>query len=80
MNDATLGAGAEVSFTVTNDKVTAGDVIVVNHASEGTAGSYAVHSNNIANGSFDITVGNTSVTGRTQAIVLHFVVIRATTA
>ena len=80
MNGAALAAAAEVSFTVTNDKVTADDVIVVNHASAGTAGSYFIEANNIDNGSFAITVGNTSVGSLSEAIVLHFVVIRATTA
>ena len=40
MNDAALGAAAEVSFAVTNSTCTANDSIVVNHVSGGTAGSY----------------------------------------
>jgi hypothetical protein len=80
MNNAALAAGVEVSFTVNNDKVTADDVILVNHASAGTAGSYFALANNINNGSFGITVGNTSAAPLSEAIVLHFVVIRATTA
>ena len=39
MNGAALGAGAEVSFTVTNSKISATDVVLVNHSSGGTAGA-----------------------------------------
>lgn len=76
MNDAALAAGAEVSFAVTNDKVTASDVVVVNHASAGTAGSYLVQANTLAAGSFAITVSNVSAGSLGEAIVLNYVVIK----
>ena len=74
--DASLAAGAEVSFAVTNDKVTASDVVVVNHASAGTAGSYLVQANTLAAGSFAITVSNVSAGALGEAIVLNYVVIK----
>lgn len=77
MNNASLAAGAEVSFTVTNSTVTAKDVVLVNHSSAGTAGSYLVQANAIAAGSFAITVSNVSAGSLGEAIVLTFVVIRA---
>ena len=80
LNDAALGAGAEVSFTVTNDKVTASDVVVVNHASAGTAGAYLVQANSLAAGSFAITVANLSGSSASEAIVLNFVVIKGATS
>ena len=76
MDDAALAAAAEVSFTVTNDKVTASDVVLVNHASAGTAGSYLVQANSLAAGSFNITVANLSTGSLGEAIVLNFVVIK----
>ena len=42
MNNAALAAAAEVTFTVTIDKIAATDCVVVNHGSGGTAGSYLV--------------------------------------
>jgi hypothetical protein len=60
MDDAALAAAAEVSFAVTNTKCTASDVVIVNHASGGTAGAYLVQANTIAAGSFAITVTNVS--------------------
>ena len=77
MNGAALTAGSEVSFTVTNDKVAATDVVVVNHASAGTAGSYLVQANSLAAGSFAITVSNVSAGDLSEAIVLNYAVIKA---
>ncbi len=56
MNGAELAGAAEVTFQVNNDKIAATDVVVVNHSSAGTAGSYLVQANSIAAGSFKITV------------------------
>lgn len=77
MNNASLTAGSEVSFTVTNSTVNADDVVVVNHASAGTAGAYAVHANAIADGSFKITVGNMSAGDLGEAAVLQFRVLKS---
>ena len=43
MNAAQLDAGTEVTFTVTNSKIAATDVVVACHGSAGTAGSYLVN-------------------------------------
>ena len=56
--------------------MTASDVVVVNHASAGTAGSYLVQANTLAAGSFAITVSNVSSGSLGDAIVLNFVGIK----
>ena len=76
MNDAALAAAAEVSFTVTNSEIAATDVVVVNHGSAGTAGSYLVAANTIAAGSFAITVSNVSGGALSEAIVINFVALK----
>ena len=76
MNGAELAGAAEVTFQVNNDKIAATDVVVVNHSSAGTAGSYLVQANSIAAGSFKITVANVGSTA-SEAIVLSFVALRA---
>ena len=76
MNNAALAAAAEVSFTVTNSEIAATDVVVVNHASAGTAGSYLVGVSAIAAGSFGITVTNVSGGSLSEAIVLNFVALK----
>ena len=60
MNNAQLNAGVEVTFTVTNSKIAATDVVVACHGSAGTAGSYLVNANTMASGSFKVTVANVS--------------------
>ena len=76
LNDAALAAAAEVSFTVNNDKIAATDVVVCNHGSAGTAGSYLVQANSIAAGSFKITVANVSAGSLSEAIVVNFVALK----
>ena len=76
MNNAALAAAAEVSFTVTNSEVAAPDVVVANHGSAGTAGSYLVQANTIAAGSFKLTVTNVSAGSLSEAIVINFVALK----
>ena len=76
MNAAQLDAGVEVSFTVTNSKIAATDVVVACHGSAGTAGSYLVAANAVAAGSFAITVSNVSGGSLSEAIVINFVALK----
>ena len=74
MNAAALGDGAYVTFAVTNDRVSATDVVNVGHGSGGTAGGYVVVNSAVAAGSFKVTVGNVSGGSLSQAIVINFAV------
>ena len=76
MNNAALADAAEVSFTVTNSKIAATDVVVACHGSAGTAGAYIVSANAIAAGSFAITVSNVSGGALSEAIVINFVALK----
>ena len=76
MNNAQLDAGTEVTFTVTNSKIAATDVVVACHGSAGTAGSYLVNANAIAAGSFAVTVSNVSAGNLSEAIVINFVALK----
>ena len=80
MHDAALAAGAEVTFTVTDSFVAAGDVVLVNHGSAGTAGAYLVQANTIAAGSFAITVSNVSAGSLGEAIVLNYVALKGSSS
>ena len=75
LHAAALAAGVEVTFTVTNSTVGAADVVVLNHGSAGTAGSYLVGISAVASGSFKATVSNASGGSLSEAIVLNFAVI-----
>lgn len=80
MNNASLSAAAEVSFTLTNSYIAATDVVYVCIASGATAGAYNVQVDAVAAGSCRISVGNMSSGSLGEAIVLNFVVIKAVNA
>jgi len=79
MNNATLNAGTTVTFTLTNSAIAATDVLVLNHVSGGTAGSYLLNAQAGA-GSASINVRNITAGNLGEAIVIGFAVIEAVTA
>lgn len=75
-----IAAGAEVQFTVNNNKVAATDSIVVNVASGSTGGTTIAAVTAVAAGSFQITLTNLhATTAETGALVLNFAVIKSST-
>ena len=76
MNAAALAAAAEVGFTVTNSEVDADDIVVVCIGSGATAASYTATVDAVAAGSFAVTLGNHSAGSLSEAVVLHFAVIK----
>jgi len=75
-HDASLAGGAEVSFTVTNDKVAATDVVAISLQSGASTGTYIVSISAVAAGSFDVTLSNVGTTAG-EALVLNYAVIKA---
>lgn len=81
MNAASLAAGAEATFTVTNSFVTSTSVPVIALASGQTAATSVVNVTAVANGSFDITVTNlNAATADTGAGVINFIVFNGSNA
>jgi hypothetical protein len=79
MHDASLAAATTVSFTLTNTTIAATDLLVLNHVSGGTAGSYLLNAQAGA-GSASINVRNITAGSLGEAIVIGFAVIKAVTA
>lgn len=79
MNNAALAAGTIVSFTLTNSAISATDVLVLNHISGGTPGSYTLNAR-AASGSATIDVRNNTGGSLSEAIVIQFAVIKAVNA
>ena len=79
MDAANLAADTTVSFTMTNSTVEAGDVIVFNHISGGTLGSYTVNAS-CAAGSAVIYLRNITAGALAEAVVLRFAVIKVVDA
>jgi hypothetical protein len=76
MNGAALAADTTVSFTLTNSSIEATDLLVLNHVSGGTAGSYLLNAQAAA-GSASINVRNITGGSLSEAIVIGFAVIKA---
>ncbi len=79
-HNASLAAGVEASFTVTNTTVAATDTIVLSIIPGGTGTPFAYVSS-VAAGSFQITVTNLhGTTADTSADVINFAVLKAVAA
>ena len=75
LNGTALAADTTVSFTLTNSSITANDVLILNHLSAGTAGSYLLNAQAAA-GSASINVRNITAGSLSEAIVIGFAVIK----
>ena len=79
LNNAALAGDTTVSFTLTNTVIEANDILVMNHISVGTAGSYLLNAQSAA-GSASINVRNITTGSLSEAIVIAFAVIKAVIA
>lgn len=79
MDGAVLNAGTNASFTLTNTTIEAGDILVMNHISGGTAGAYTLNAQ-CAAGSAVITIRNVTAGNLTEAPVIRFAVVKAVSA
>jgi hypothetical protein len=79
LDAANLNAATTVSFTLTNTVIEAGDILVMNHLSGGTAGAYTLNAQ-CAAGSAAINVRNVTAGNLAEAIVIRFAVIKAVSA
>jgi hypothetical protein len=75
MNGAALAASTTVTFTMTNSTVESGDIIVINHISGGTLGSYTFNAS-CGIGTADINIRNVSLGSLSEAVILRFAVIK----
>jgi len=73
-----LAAAAEAEFVVTNSKVGASDVVVLNVVSGPADNEHVVpHVTAIANGSFSIAISNLGAAQADGAMVIRFLVLKA---
>ena len=79
MDATSLAAATTVSFVLTNSTIEAGDIIVMNHISGGTLGSYTFNASTAA-GSATIYVSNWTSGALAQAVVIRFAVIKVVSA
>jgi len=75
MNNATLNAATNVTFTLNNSVIGPNDVTIINVASGATSGAYNCWISSKSTGSCTITVRNISAGNLSEAIVLNFAII-----
>jgi hypothetical protein len=78
MNNAALAGNTAVSFTLTNNLISANDTIIVCVSSVttgSTAGAYTSYVSNLSAGSASITLRNLSATSYSEAVIINFSII-----
>jgi hypothetical protein len=76
LNNAALAAATIVSFVLTNTLIAATDVLILNHISGGTVGSYTLNAQ-CAAGSATINIRNNTAGSLSEAIVIQFALVKA---
>jgi hypothetical protein len=79
MQATNLAAAAIVSFVLTNSTIGANDLLVLQHQSGGTLGSYTLNAA-CAAGSATIYVRNNTAGGLAEALVLRYAVVKGAVA
>ena len=83
-SNTSLAANTSVSFTLTNDNISATDIVLVNGANVGgvapTADTYIVTCDAVLAGSCRIQIRNISGSAAAQTLVRNFAVIKAVNA
>ena len=78
MDAASLAATTNVTFTLTNNRLSVKDVIIVNVASaNATAGAYNCWVSSMLAGSATITLRNITAGSLSEAVVINFAIIHA---
>jgi hypothetical protein len=75
MNAASLASGTSVLFTLTNDQISAADVVVVSVSGGGTAGAYWPFVSSQAAGSAVIGLYNNTAGPLLEAVIINFAII-----
>ena len=75
MDAASLAATTNVTFTLTNNLLSAKDVLILNVSGAATAGAYNCWVSSMTAGSATITVRNISASPLAEAVVLNFAII-----
>lgn len=75
MNNASLGATTNVTFTLNNSYISANDILILNVSAGATAGAYNCWVSGLSAGAATITVRNISASPLSEAVVINFALI-----
>jgi hypothetical protein len=72
MNNEALAGNTAASFTLTNNLISANDVIILNISGGATAAAYTVYVSSMTTGSAVITLRNLTAGSLSEAVILNF--------
>ena len=72
MNNEALAGNTAASFTLTNNVISANDVIVLNVSGGGTAAAYTTYVSSMTTGSAVVTLRNLTSGSLSEAVVVNF--------
>jgi hypothetical protein len=75
MNNASLGATTNVTFTLTNSTLSAKDVLILNVSGAATSGAYNCWVSSMSAGSATVTLRNITGGALSEAVVINFAII-----
>jgi hypothetical protein len=75
MNNASLGATTNVTFTLNNSYISANDIVILNVSSGATSGAYNCWVSGLSAGAATITVRNITAGALSEAVVINFALI-----
>ena len=75
MNNAALASNTAASFTLTNNLISANDVIILNVSGGGTAGAYTTYVSSMTTGSAVLTLRNLSAGSLSEAVIVNYAII-----
>ena len=79
MNGATLNTLTNVTFTLTNNLISAKDVIILTVGAGATSGAYNCWISSMSAGTCTITLRNISGSNLSEAVVINFAIIHGAT-
>lgn len=75
MNNASLGATTNVTFTLNNNLISSNDIVILNVSGGATAGAYNCWVSGLSAGAATITVRNITAGALSEAVVINFALI-----
>ena len=75
MNNASLGATTNVTFTLNNSYISSNDILILNVSSGATSGAYNCWVSGLSAGAATITVRNITAGALSEAVVINFALI-----
>lgn len=75
MNNASLAAATNVTFTLNNSFISANDIVILNVSGGATSGAYNCWVSGLGTGTVSITLRNISASPLSEAVVINFAII-----